>query len=75
VFWSSALLRKGHAFRGQALYKGPTFLFIIWGLWVSKDAEFNEDFKNINLVTKCPLSSVEIRFSGITFLGAFCHEA
>jgi hypothetical protein len=23
--------------------------FIIWGLWVSKDAEFNVDFKNINL--------------------------
>jgi hypothetical protein len=25
------------------------FFFIIWGLWVSKDAEFNVDFKNINL--------------------------
>jgi hypothetical protein len=23
--------------------------FILWGLWVSKDAEFNVDFKNINL--------------------------
>jgi hypothetical protein len=49
VFWSSDLLRKGHSLRGQALYKGPKFFFIIWGLWVSKDAEFNVDFKNINL--------------------------
>jgi hypothetical protein len=25
------------------------FFFKIWGLWVSKDEEFNVDFKNINL--------------------------
>jgi hypothetical protein len=25
------------------------FFFTIWGLWVSKDAEFNVGFKNINL--------------------------
>jgi hypothetical protein len=36
-------LRKGHSLRGQALYKGQNFFFIIWGLWVSKDAEFNVD--------------------------------
>jgi hypothetical protein len=30
-------------------------LFEIWGLWVSKEAEFNVDLKNIKLisVTKC----------------------
>jgi hypothetical protein len=49
VFWSSDLLRKGHTFRGQALYKGPKFFVHNMGLWVSKDAEFNVDFKNINL--------------------------
>jgi hypothetical protein len=27
----------------------PKFFFIIWGLWLSKDAEFNVDCKNINL--------------------------
>jgi hypothetical protein len=25
------------------------FVFTIWGWWVSKDAEFNVDFKNTNL--------------------------
>jgi hypothetical protein len=25
------------------------FFFTIWGLWVSKDAEINVDFKYINL--------------------------
>jgi hypothetical protein len=35
--------------RGQALYKGQKFFPIIWGLCISKDAEFNVDFKNINL--------------------------
>jgi hypothetical protein len=49
VFWSSDLLRKGHAFPGQALHKGPKFFPLKWGLLVSKDAEFNVDFKNINL--------------------------
>jgi predicted permease len=24
------------------------FFFIIWGLWASKDAEVNVDFRNIN---------------------------
>jgi hypothetical protein len=36
-------------FWGQALFMGLKFFFIIWGLWVSEDAEFNVDFKNINL--------------------------
>jgi hypothetical protein len=51
VFESIDLDRKGHAFLGHALYKGPKFLFSlkIWGVWVSRDAEFNVDFKNINL--------------------------
>jgi hypothetical protein len=49
VSGSSDLSRKGHAFPGQALCKGPKFIFIIWGLWVSQDAEFKVDFKNINL--------------------------
>jgi hypothetical protein len=40
VFWSSDLLRKGHSFLCQAQQNGP---------WVSKDAEFKVDFKNINL--------------------------
>jgi hypothetical protein len=51
VFWSSDLLRKGHTF-GQALYcirVHKNFSLRIWGLWVSKDAEFNVDFTNINL--------------------------
>jgi hypothetical protein len=31
-FCSSDLLRKGHVFRGQALYKGPNFFSLtIWG--------------------------------------------
>jgi hypothetical protein len=30
-------------------YKGPKKNFIIWGLWESKDAEFNVDFTNINI--------------------------
>jgi hypothetical protein len=32
------------------IYKGPNFFFFtIWASWVSKDAEFYVDFKNINL--------------------------
>jgi hypothetical protein len=27
----------------------PKIFFIMWGLWVSKDAEFNVGFTNINL--------------------------
>jgi hypothetical protein len=46
---SSDLLRKGHSFRGQALYKGPKFYFHNMGLMGIKNAEFNVDFKNINL--------------------------
>jgi hypothetical protein len=38
-----------HAFPGQELYKGPNFFFKIWGLWVSKDADFNEISKILNL--------------------------
>jgi hypothetical protein len=34
---------------GHALYRGQKFFFTMWGLWVSKDAELNVDFKNINL--------------------------
>jgi hypothetical protein len=49
VFWSRDLLKKGHSLRCQKLYKGPKIVFIIWGLWVLKDEEFNVDFKNINL--------------------------
>jgi hypothetical protein len=29
--------------------KGWTFFLAIWTIWVSKDAEFYVDFKNINL--------------------------
>jgi hypothetical protein len=43
-------------FRGKViLYRVKHYIrvkkifFIMWGLWVSKDAEFNVDFKNINL--------------------------
>jgi hypothetical protein len=50
VSGSSDLLRKGHDFPGQALYKGPKIVFFkIAGLWVSNDADFNLDLKNINL--------------------------
>jgi hypothetical protein len=52
---SSDLLRKGHAFLGQTLYKGPNiFFFKIWVLWVSKVAELNVYFKKykLTLVTK-----------------------
>jgi hypothetical protein len=54
-FWSSDLLRKGHSLRGQALYKGKKIFFVTWGLWVSKDAEFNVDLKKyeLTLVRKC----------------------
>jgi hypothetical protein len=45
-FWHLCL---EYSFRGQALYKGPKFFVIIWGWWLSKDAEFNVDLKNINL--------------------------
>jgi hypothetical protein len=34
---------------GHALHRGQNFFFTMWGLWVSKDAELNVDFKNINL--------------------------
>jgi hypothetical protein len=34
------------------VYKGKNIFFIMWGLWVSKDAEFNLDFKNIGKLTK-----------------------
>jgi hypothetical protein len=39
-------------FWGKAMFSGSSttvyidFFFKIWGLWVSKDAEFNADFKN-----------------------------
>jgi hypothetical protein len=41
-------------FFGQVTFWGKVILFcvkhyIMWGWWVSKDAEFNVDFKNINL--------------------------
>jgi hypothetical protein len=36
------------------VYKGENFCLTIWTKWVSKDAEFNVDFKNkLTLVTKC----------------------
>jgi hypothetical protein len=31
------------------LYRGQKFFFTMWGMVVSKDAEFNVDFNNINL--------------------------
>jgi hypothetical protein len=49
IFLPSDLFLIGHDFLGHALYKGPKFLFTIWTSWVSKDAEFYVDFKNINL--------------------------
>jgi hypothetical protein len=37
---------KAMAFPGHALYiRVQIFFFKIWGLWISKDAEFNVDFK------------------------------
>jgi hypothetical protein len=33
----------------STIYGSTNFFFITWGFWVSKDAEFNVDFKNINL--------------------------
>jgi hypothetical protein len=39
----------GHDFLGHALYKGPKIFIPIWTSWVSKNAEFHADFKNINL--------------------------
>jgi hypothetical protein len=58
VFRSSDLLRKGHSLRGHALYKGPKLFFIIWGLWASKDAEFNIDFKNAQNAPKKSYSNL-----------------
>jgi hypothetical protein len=31
------------------LYRKGHHALKIWGLWISKEAEFNVDFKNINL--------------------------
>jgi hypothetical protein len=31
------------------IYRGPKIFPTIWTSWVSKDAEFYVDFKNINL--------------------------
>jgi hypothetical protein len=33
----------------STLYKGGKFFLTIWTAWVSKDAEFYVDFKNIKL--------------------------
>jgi hypothetical protein len=48
-FWSTGLKRRGHDILGHALYGGKKIFFTMWDLWVSKDAELNVDFKNINL--------------------------
>jgi hypothetical protein len=48
--WSTDLLRSGHNFLGHAVHMGQKFSFSKRkGLRVSKDAEFDVDFKNINL--------------------------
>jgi hypothetical protein len=39
LFESIDLYRKGHAFLGHVLCKGPKHLLKTWGLWVSKDEE------------------------------------
>jgi hypothetical protein len=39
----------GQNILGHALNRGPKFVFTIWTSWVSKDAEFYVDFKNISL--------------------------
>jgi len=36
-------------FFGQALYKSENFFFRMGTYWVSKDAEFYVEFKNVNL--------------------------
>jgi hypothetical protein len=33
----------------STLYKGENFCLTIWTIWVSKDAEFFVEFKNINV--------------------------
>jgi hypothetical protein len=39
-----------YGFQGHVLNTGQIiFLLAIWGLWVSKDAEFYVDFKKYNL--------------------------
>jgi hypothetical protein len=43
------LPKIGHDFLGHALYRAQTFLIQIWISWISKNAEFYVDFKNINL--------------------------
>jgi hypothetical protein len=50
VFESIDLERKGHAFLGHALHSImiQVSFFKTWGLLVSKYAEFNIKFKNIN---------------------------
>jgi hypothetical protein len=49
IFCPSDLFIIGHGFLGHALYKGKkNFFFTIWTSWVSKDAEFYVDLKNIN---------------------------
>jgi hypothetical protein len=50
-FWPIGRFIIGHDFLGNALYtvKVKTFLVTIWTSWVSKDAEYYVDFKNINL--------------------------
>jgi hypothetical protein len=39
----------GQNILGHALYRGKKSFFTIWNSWVSKDAEFYVDFKNLNL--------------------------
>jgi hypothetical protein len=42
TFWGKVIL-----YRVKHYIRVPKFFFITWGLWISKDAEFNVDFKNI----------------------------
>jgi hypothetical protein len=41
----------------------------MWGLWVSKDAELNVDFKNVQ---GAPCVVNKIFILDLLFLGAFC---
>jgi hypothetical protein len=49
VFWPSDHFIVGQNVLGHALYRGQNIFFTIWTSWISKDAEFYVDFKNINL--------------------------
>jgi hypothetical protein len=49
VFGTLASSAEVMIFWGMHYIEAKHFFYTMWGLWVSKDAELNVDFTNINL--------------------------